>query len=66
MTYDLAQPIDLIFNSIDEQVKYALASEAELNQSQTTNLSLIILQKQRISKDDIRAWTHQSCVQNMG
>ena len=55
-TYNPSQPIDLIFNSIDNLVKYALAAEAELTQSQTINLSLVILHKQRIFKDGICAW----------
>ena len=33
MTYDPDQPINIIFNSIDDLVKYARAAEAELNQS---------------------------------
>ena len=56
MIYDPAQPIDIIFNSIDDLVEYARASEAELTQSQTINLALVILNKQQIFKDDIRAW----------
>ena len=56
MTYDPAQPIDLIFNYINNLVKYALASEAELTQRQTINLALVILHKKIIFKDDIREW----------
>ena len=55
MVYDPAQPIDLIFKSIDALVEYALAAEAKLTSSQTINLALVILHKQRIFKDDIRA-----------
>ena len=33
LTYDPAQPIDLILNSIDDLFKYALAVKAELRQS---------------------------------
>ena len=56
MTYDPAQPIDIIFNSINDLVKYARAAEAELTQSQKINLALIILHRQRIFKDIIQAW----------
>ena len=56
MTYNPAQQIDLIFNSIDNLVEYARADEAELTHSQTINLALVILHRQRIFKDDIRAW----------
>ena len=56
MTYDPSQPIDLIFNSIDELVEYAGAAKAELTQSQTINLALVILHIQLIFKDDIQAW----------
>ena len=56
MTYNPAQPMDIIFNSMDDLVKYAEAAEAELTQSQTINLALIILHKQQIFKDNIRAW----------
>ena len=56
MIYDLAQSIDIIFNFIDDLVEYARAAEAELTQNQTINLALIILDRQRIFKDNIRAW----------
>ena len=55
MIYNPEKPIDNIFNSIDNLVEYARASEAELTQSQTINLDLVILNKQQIFKDDIRA-----------
>ena len=54
MIYDPAQLIDIIFNSINNLVEYARASEAELTQSQKINLGLIILNRKRIFKDDIR------------
>ena len=36
-------------------MEYARAAESELTQSQTINLALVILNKQRIFKDDIQA-----------
>ena len=56
MIYDLAQNIDTIFNSINDLVEYARADKSELTQSQTINLTLVILNRQRIFKDDIQAW----------
>ena len=56
MIYDLSQPIDIIFNNIKDLVEYTRAAEAELTQSQTINLALVILNRQWIFKDDIRAW----------
>ena len=56
MIYDSAQPLDIIFNYIDDLVEYTRATEAELTQSQTINLALVILNKQQIFKDDICAW----------
>ena len=56
MTYDPAQPIDIIFNSINDLVEYARAVKAELSQSQTVNLARVILHRQQIFKDIIRAW----------
>ena len=56
MTCDPAQPIDIIFNSINELVKYTRAAKAELTQSQTINLALVIFHIQQIFKDDIQAW----------
>ena len=56
MIYDPTQPINIIFNSIDDLVEYAIVAEAELTQSQTINLALIVLNKQRIFKDGIRVW----------
>ena len=56
MIYNPAQPIDIIFNSIDNLVEYTRATKAELTQSQTINLTLLILNRQRIFKDDIQAW----------
>ena len=46
MIYDPAQPINIIFNYIDDLVEYARAADAELTQSQTINLSLVILNRQ--------------------
>ena len=62
------QPIYIIFNAIDDLVEYARAAEAELTQSQTINLALVILDRQRIFKDNIRGGvkTHQQGEQNMG
>ena len=56
MIYDPAQPIYIIFNAINALVEYARAAKSELNQSQTINLTLIILNRQRTFKDNIRAW----------
>ena len=56
MIYDTAQPIYIIFNTIDDLVEYARAAEAQLIQSQTINLALVILNRQQIFKDDIGAW----------
>ena len=54
--YDPAQPIDIIFNSIDNLAEYAISAEEELTQIQTINLALVISNNQWIFKDDIRAW----------
>ena len=56
MTYDLDQPINIIFKSINNLVKSTRVAEVELTQSQTINLALVILHIQQIFKDDIRAW----------
>ena len=55
MTYNPDQPIYIIFNSIDDLLKYAIAAEVELTQSQTINLAPVILHRQQIFKDDIWA-----------
>ena len=60
MIYDPAQPINIILNSIDYLVEYARAAEAELTHSQTINLALVILNRQRIFKNDIRAWKRKN------
>ena len=54
--YKPYQPIDIIFNSINDLVEYAKSAKAELTQSQTRNLALVILNMQRIFKDNIQAW----------
>ena len=56
MIYNPAQPIDIIFNSINDLVKYARTPEAELTQSHIINLALVILNRKCIFKDDIWAW----------
>ena len=53
MIYDPVKPIDIVFNSIDDLVKYEKVAEAELTQSQTINLALVILNRKRIFKDGI-------------
>ena len=50
MIYNPAQPINIIFNYIDDLVEYARAAESELTKSQTINLSLIILKSIGYSK----------------
>ena len=56
MTLNPAQPIEIIFNSVDDLVESARADEAELTQIQTINLTVFILHRQRIIKDNIWAW----------
>ena len=46
MIYDLVQPIDIIFNSIDDLVEYARAAEEALTKSQTVKIVLVILNRQ--------------------
>ena len=43
--YDPAQPIDIIFSSINDLVEYTIAPESDLTQSQTINLALVILNR---------------------
>ena len=56
MIYNPSQPIDVIFNSIDDLVEYARAVEAEITHNKIINYALVILNRQRLFKDDIRAW----------
>ena len=56
LTYDPDQSINLIFKSINDLVEYSREAKTELTQSQTINLALVILHRQRIFKDDIRTW----------
>ena len=58
MTYNLAQPIEIIFKYINGLVKYARAAKVELTKSQTINLAPFILHIQRIFKYKILAWKH--------
>ena len=51
-----AQPINLILNSFEDLVKYAIAAKAELTQSQAINLALVIIYKKQIFKDNTQAW----------
>ena len=55
MAYNRAQLINLIFNSINDLVEYSREAKTELTQSQTINLALVVLRKQRVFKDYIRA-----------
>ena len=56
MIYNLAQPINIVFNSINDLLEYVIAAESELTQSQKINLDLVILNMQKIFKDNIWAW----------
>ena len=60
MIYDPEQPINIIFNSIENLVEYTRAADAELTQIQTINLALVILKRQQIFNDDIRAWKRKN------
>ena len=46
MIYNPDQPIDIILNAIYDLVEYARAAEAEFTHIQTTNLTLVILNRQ--------------------
>ena len=54
--YDPSQPIYIIFNSIDNLVEYAREAKSELTQIQTINIALLTINRQRIFKDNNRAW----------
>ena len=56
MIYDPSQPIYLVFNSIENLGEYVRSAKAELTQSQTIKLALVIHHKKRIFKDNIRTW----------
>ena len=45
-TYGPSQQINIIFNSIDDLFEYARAAKAELTQSHTIKLALVILHRQ--------------------
>ena len=66
MIYDPAQLIDIIFNSINDLVEYARYAEAELNQIQTINLALVILNRQtNLQRRHPGVETYKPSVQNM-
>ena len=60
MIYDPLQTINIIFNYIDDLVEYARTAEAELTHNKTINLALVILNMQKIFKDDIQAWKRKN------
>ena len=66
MIYNPAQPIDLIFNSINELVEYTREVKSELTQSQTMNLDLVIFKrKTNFQRRHLGVEMHQDGVQNM-
>jgi len=56
LTYDITNPIDSIFNEIEELSEYAEAAETPYSPNQLIDIGYIIISKNMAFQQDVRAW----------
>jgi hypothetical protein len=56
MTYDVSQPVDTVFNCIDDLSELADHSGSPMSPQQMIDLAYIIFAKQPILQQDLRLW----------
>ena len=56
MTFDISQPIDTVFNTIDDLADLAEHANSPMTSQQMIDLAYVILSKQPILQQDLRSW----------
>ena len=63
LTYDVSEPIDIIFNAIEDLYKIADLAGCPYYPRQQVNIGYLILQKQPIFRSDVRTWMRKPTVE---
>ena len=56
LTYDVSEPIDVIFNAVEDLCEIADLAGCPFSPRQQVNIAYLILQKQPIFRSDVRKW----------
>ena len=62
LTYDVSEPIDTIFNAVEDLCEVAELADSAYTPKQQVHIGYIIISKQRIFRADIRKWMRKSAL----
>ena len=62
LTYDVNEPIDIIFNAVEDLCEVAELAESAYTPKQQVHIGYIIISKQRIFRSDVRKWMGKPAV----
>ena len=62
LTYDVNEPIDIIFNAVEDLCEIADLAGCPYSPRQQVNIGYLILQKQPIFRSDVRKWMRKPTV----
>ena len=62
ITYDVSEPIDIIFNAVEDLCEIADLAGCPYSPRQQVNIGYLILQKQPIFRSDVRKWMRKTTV----
>ena len=63
MAFDISQPVDTVFNAIDDLADLAEHANSALSQQQMMDLAYVIFAKHPILQQDLRSWNRMTIVQ---
>ncbi len=63
MAFDISQPVDTVFNAIDDLADLAEHANSSLTHQQMMDLAYVIFAKHPILQQDLRAWNRMTTVQ---
>ena len=63
MTYDISQPVDTVFDCIDDLVDLAENANSPMTEQQMIDLVYVIFAKQTILQPDLRLWNRRPAVE---
>jgi hypothetical protein len=62
--YDISQPVDIVFNNINDLVDLADHARAPMTEQQMINLAYVIFAKQTILQPDLRLWSRRPVIEH--
>lgn len=63
MHYDISQPVDTVFNAIEDLVELADHANSPMSAQQMIDLAYVVLAKQPILQHDLRLWNRRPLVE---